>query len=96
MKRPRAAAEPASAKRSRLCGEHEKAEQGIWPSYAPLGYVNVDGTNGKRTIQPDPQLVPVIRKMFEWYSTGEYSPGRNNQEGPGSGHDLPEERELGA
>src|SRR6516225_5524951 len=51
----------------------EKAEQGIWPSYAPLGYVNVDGTNGKRTIQPDPQLAPVIRKMFEWYATGEYS-----------------------
>jgi site-specific DNA recombinase len=54
-------------------GMLEKAEQGIWPSYAPLGYVNVDGANGKRTIQPDPQLAPVIRKMFEWYATGEYS-----------------------
>jgi site-specific DNA recombinase len=54
-------------------GMLEKAEQGIWPSYAPLGYVNVDGTNGKRTIQPDPQLAPVIRKMFEWYATAECS-----------------------
>jgi DNA invertase Pin-like site-specific DNA recombinase len=54
-------------------GMLEKAEQGIWPSYAPLGYVNVDGTNGKRTIQPDLQLASVIRKMFEWYATGEYS-----------------------
>jgi site-specific DNA recombinase len=51
----------------------EKAEQGIWPSYAPLGYINVDGINGKRTIQPDPQLAPVIRHIFEWYATGEYS-----------------------
>ena len=54
-------------------GMLEKAEQGIWPSNAPLGYLNVDGTNGKRTIQPDPQLAPVIRKIFEWYATGEYS-----------------------
>jgi site-specific DNA recombinase len=54
-------------------GMLEKAEQGIWPSYAPLGYLNVDGANGKRTIQPDPQLAPIIRKMFEWYATGEYS-----------------------
>jgi DNA invertase Pin-like site-specific DNA recombinase len=56
-----------------LKGMLEKAAQGIWPSYAPLGYVNVHGTNGKRTIQPDLQLAPVIRKMFEWYATGEYS-----------------------
>jgi DNA invertase Pin-like site-specific DNA recombinase len=48
-------------------GMLEKAQQGIWSSYAPLGYVNVDGANGKRTIQPDPQLASVIRKMFEWY-----------------------------
>jgi site-specific DNA recombinase len=27
-------------------GMLEKAERGIWPSYAPLGYVKVDGTNG--------------------------------------------------
>jgi site-specific DNA recombinase len=54
-------------------GMLEKAEQGIWPSYAPLGYLNVDGINGKRTIQPDPLLAPVVRKIFEWYATGEYS-----------------------
>jgi len=28
-------------------GMLEKARQGIWPSFAPLGYVNVDGANGK-------------------------------------------------
>jgi DNA invertase Pin-like site-specific DNA recombinase len=51
----------------------EKAEQGIWPSFAPLGYLNVAGPNGKRTIEPDPNLGPIIVRMFEWYSSGQYS-----------------------
>jgi site-specific DNA recombinase len=54
-------------------GMLEKARQGIWPSFAPLGYTNVDGTNGKRTIVPDSNLGPVIRLMFEQYATGKYS-----------------------
>ncbi len=51
----------------------EKAEQGIWPSFAPLGYVNVAGPNGKRMIEPDTNLAPIILRMFEWYSSGQYS-----------------------
>jgi site-specific DNA recombinase len=54
-------------------GMTEKAEQGIWPSYAPFGYRNVLGENGKKTIEPDPELALVVRQMFEWYSTGRYS-----------------------
>jgi DNA invertase Pin-like site-specific DNA recombinase len=54
-------------------GMVEKARQGIWPSYAPLGYLNMDGANGKRTIKPDPNLAPAITRMFEQYSTGKYS-----------------------
>ena len=54
-------------------GMLEKARQGIWPSYAPLGYLNVDGTNGKRIIKPDPDVAPVITCMFEQYATGKYS-----------------------
>ncbi len=53
-------------------GMLEKAEQGIYPSYAPLGYINVE-CSGKRFIQPDPAFAPLIRKLFEWYSTGKYS-----------------------
>jgi len=53
-------------------GQLEKAEQGIYPSYAPLWYVNV-GNNGKRIIASDPDTVPLIRQMFELYATGEYS-----------------------
>jgi len=54
-------------------GMLEKARQGIWPSFAPLGYINVDGTNGKRTIVPDSNLAPVITRMFEQYATGKFS-----------------------
>jgi site-specific DNA recombinase len=50
----------------------EKAEQGIYPSFAPLGYINVE-SNGKRSIAPDPVLAAVIRQLFEWYATGLHS-----------------------
>ena len=53
-------------------GMIEKAEQGIYPSSAPLGYINVT-CDGKKTIQPDPAISSEIRTMFEWYATGNYS-----------------------
>ena len=54
-------------------GMQEKAEQGIWPSYAPFGYRNVVGPNGKKIIEPDPELAPVIQRLFQWYATGTIS-----------------------
>ena len=54
-------------------GMLEKAEQGIWPTVAPLGYRNVMGANGKRVIDVDPETSPFVVKLFEWYSTGMYS-----------------------
>ena len=54
-------------------GMTEKAEQGTWPSSAPFGYVNIVAEGGKRTIQPDSEIGPIIRRMFEWYVTGQYS-----------------------
>ena len=53
-------------------GMTEKAEQGIYPSFAPLGYINVE-CNGKRFIQPDPVVGSQVRQLFEWYATGNYS-----------------------
>ena len=53
-------------------GMREKAEQGVYPSYAPLGYLNGE-ENNTRMIQPDPVLGPQVRKLFEWYATGNYS-----------------------
>ena len=34
-------------------GQLEKARSGMWPSFAPVGYKNVDGPAGKRVIVPD-------------------------------------------
>jgi site-specific DNA recombinase len=54
-------------------GMQEKAEQGIWPTGAPLGYLNVLGPDGKKTIAPDPKIAPIITHLFGWYATGTLS-----------------------
>jgi DNA invertase Pin-like site-specific DNA recombinase len=54
-------------------GMTEKAAQGLWPSNAPLGYRNVTGADGRKTIVPDEASAPIIRKMFEWYAWGDLS-----------------------
>ncbi len=54
-------------------GMQEKAEQGIWPTKAPLGYRNVAGADGKRIILSDPASAPLVARVFEWYATGQLS-----------------------
>lgn len=54
-------------------GMSEKAEEGIWPSFAPLGYRNVVEPGGKRTIEPDPVMAPHVTRLFEQYATGQLS-----------------------
>ena len=54
-------------------GMQEKAEQGIWPTKSPLGYRNVAGPDGKKIIATDPDVAPIVSKLFEWYSTGQYA-----------------------
>ena len=56
-------------------GMREKASQGIWPSSAPIGYVNILRDDGKRAIAPDPTVAPLIHQAFEWAATGQYSLG---------------------
>ena len=51
-------------------GMREKAEQGHWPSMAPIGYVNNLATH---RIEPDPQRAPLIAELFQAYATGTYS-----------------------
>ena len=51
-------------------GMLEKAEQGIWPTKTPLGYRNVAGPDGKRVIEPDLEVAPIIARLFEWYAPG--------------------------
>ena len=53
-------------------GMQEKAEQGLYPSLAPMGYVNAQ-VGEKHVIQPDQKVAPMILKLFQWYATGNYS-----------------------
>ncbi len=54
-------------------GMQEKAEQGIWPTKTPLGYRNIAGPDGKKIIATDPDIGPIVSKLFEWYATDRYS-----------------------
>src|SRR3546814_10132556 len=54
-------------------GMLEKAKQGIWPSQAPLGYLNVVGPHGKKILIADPDLAPIVSRVFEWFETGDYA-----------------------
>ena len=48
----------------------EKAEQGHWPSRAPVGYLDNLATH---RIEVDRTRGPLITTMFEWYAMGQYS-----------------------
>ena len=43
-------------------GMREKAEQGHYPSFAPLGFRNNQET---KRIEIDPKVAPLIKKLFE-------------------------------
>ncbi|MCX7929000.1 MAG: recombinase family protein, partial [Patescibacteria group bacterium] len=51
-------------------GHRQKLRKGIWPGFAPLGYLNNHRT---KEIDLDKEKAPFIRKAFELYSTGEYT-----------------------
>jgi len=53
-------------------GMSEKAAQGIYPSGAPYGYMNVR-EEGKSLIKIDLNAAPYVKKMFELYAIGTYS-----------------------
>ena len=51
-------------------GHRQKLRKGIWPGFAPLGYLNNHKT---KEIDLDKEKALFIRKAFELYSTGEYT-----------------------
>ena len=53
-------------------GHKEKASQGWLPTKPPLGYKTI-GEKGHKTHIIDENIAPLVRKMFELYSTGNYS-----------------------
>ena len=48
----------------------EKAEQGQYPSKAPLGYTNNTLTH---VIDVDPETAPLVQELFRLYATQRYS-----------------------
>ena len=54
-------------------GIAHKIQNGEWPGKAPVGYQNVKNAQGKRTIEINEKTGPLIKKVFEMYSTGNYT-----------------------
>ena len=48
-------------------------EHGRWQHWAPLGYMNVRDATGQPDVVFDPIRAPMVKKLFELYSTGQYS-----------------------
>jgi hypothetical protein len=54
-------------------GMLEKARQGLYPSNAPFGYVNITDSNLRKIILPHPLNGPLVTQIYAWYASGEYS-----------------------
>ena len=50
-------------------GLRQKIRNGVWPGWAPVGYLNNPKTRG---VDIDPDKSPKVRKVFELYATGSY------------------------
>ena len=51
-------------------GLRQKVRRGVFPGPAPTGYLN---DKAGHTIIPDPERFRIVKKLFEIYSTGNYS-----------------------
>ncbi len=58
-------------------GLNKKAQMGIYPAPAPIGYMNDKyAEKGYKTIHTDPERFDLVRKMWDLMLTGEYTPPR--------------------
>src|SRR3989339_1311528 len=51
-------------------GLRQKIRNGVWPGWAPVGYLNNPKTRG---IDVDSEKAPKVKKLFEMYATGAYT-----------------------
>jgi hypothetical protein len=51
-------------------GHRQKLRKGIWPGFAPLGYLNNSKT---KSIDIDTEKSVLVRKCFELYATGDHT-----------------------
>jgi len=50
----------------------KKFDEGWWPGWAPLGYLNAE-KDGRRFVESDPQRFPLIQLAFEEYASGRHT-----------------------
>lgn len=53
-------------------GQKEKIAQGHLPTKPPLGYKSI-GERGHKIHVPDEKVAPLMKRMFEYYASGQYS-----------------------
>lgn len=51
----------------------QKLRNGEWISKAPIGYKNIRKEGGRGDIVIDQERAPLVRQLFEYYATGNYS-----------------------
>ena len=51
-------------------GLRHKIRTGVWPGWAPMGYLN---DKNSRTVVIDPVKGPLVQQLFEAYATGQYT-----------------------
>jgi site-specific DNA recombinase len=51
-------------------GFYGRLKQGLFPMPAPLGYLNIGSGKPK---MPDPKTAPLVKQVFDLYSTGRFS-----------------------
>jgi len=56
-------------------GLRGRAMAGIWPSLAPIGYLNVQFSPQQRGIAPDPERAQLVAQCFTLFATKQYSLG---------------------
>ncbi|MBN1227673.1 MAG: recombinase family protein [Deltaproteobacteria bacterium] len=60
-------------------GLKQKFQEGWWPGWAPLGYINVslggnpEGRRSRKIVKKDPQNWSILKTGFKLYLTGNYS-----------------------
>ena len=48
-------------------------KNGLWPVGAPFGYKNITKEDKRKWIIIEPFEAEIVKKIYEWYSTGAYS-----------------------
>ena len=54
-------------------GNRTKREQGWYPAYVPIGYLNAKNEAGEKIVIPDPERFESIKRIWKMFLTGGYS-----------------------